>query len=164
MADPPLPFDVDGPVKAEVYLVFLADGAIRLGGPDGPRAWDLEVGAGEHPVEAVDRIVRDVVGEPLLVHSTSWRRDRDAVVLSFLVVVDPALVAGQPSIAVGRQDLARSSARAAPATIATGQVLEHALRHLAWLAEDDAVVRSELSGEWRSALAGYVPEPFRSLG
>ncbi len=98
MADPPLPFDVEGPVKAEVYLVWLADGSIRLGGPDGPRAWELEVGAGEHPVEAVDRIVRDVVGEPLLVHSTSWRRDRDAVVLSFLVVVDPALVAGQPSV------------------------------------------------------------------
>jgi len=43
-------------------------------------------------------------------------------------------------------------------------VLEHALRHLAWLAEDDDVVRHELSGEWRAALAGYVPEPFRSLG
>jgi hypothetical protein len=108
--------------------------------------------------------VRDLVGEPLLVHSTSWRRDRDSVVLSFLVVVDPALVAGQPSVVVGRQDLARSSARAAPAAIATSQVLEHALRHLAWLAEDDDVVRDELTDEWRAALAGYVPEPFRSLG
>ena len=108
--------------------------------------------------------MREVVGEPLLVHSTSWRRDRDAVVLSFLVVVDPALVAGQPSIEVGREDLARSSARAAPAAIATSQVLEHALRHLAWLAEDDDVVRHELSDAWREALAGYVPEPFRSLG
>src|SRR5688572_31129954 len=108
MADPQIPFDVEGPVKGEVYLVWLADGSIRLGGPDGPRAWELEVAGDEHPVEAVDRIVRDVVGEPLLVHSTSWRRDRDSVVLSFLVVVDPALVAGQPSVVVGRQDLARS--------------------------------------------------------
>jgi hypothetical protein len=164
MADQPMPFDVEGPVQAEVYLVCLADGSIRLGGPDGPRAWALELGAGEHPVEAVDRIVRDVVGEPLLVHSTSWRRDRDAVVLSFLVVVDPVLVAAWPSAVVGREDLARSSARAAPAAIGTGQVLEHALRHLAWLAEDDDVVRTTLSDEWRSALAGYVPEPFRSLG
>jgi hypothetical protein len=163
MAEPPLPFDVEGTVKAEVYLVWLEDGSIRLGGPDGPRAWELEIGAGEHPVGAVDRIVRRVVGEPLLVHSTSWRRDGDAVVLSFLVVVDPGLVTGQPSIVVGREDLARSSARAAPAVIATIQVLEHALRHLAWLAEDDDVVRHELSEEWRAALAGYVPEPFRSL-
>jgi hypothetical protein len=163
MAEPPLPFDVEGTVKAEVYLVWLEDGSIRLGGPDGPRAWELEIGAGEHPVEAVDRIVRHAVGEPLLVHSTSWRREGGAVVLSFLVVVDPGLVTGQPSIVVGREDLARSSARAAPAVIATIQVLEHALRHLAWLAEDDDVVRHELSEEWRAALAGYVPEPFRSL-
>jgi hypothetical protein len=164
MAEPPLPFDVEGPVKAEVFLVWLTDGSIRLGGPDGPSAWELEIGAGEHPVEAVDRTVRHVVGEPLLVHSTSWRRDHDAVILTFLVVVDAALVAGEPSVGVGREDLARSSARAAPAAIATSQVLEHALRHLAWLAEDDEVVRRELSDEWRAALAGYVPEPFRSLG
>jgi hypothetical protein len=164
MTDEPMPFDVEGPVRAEVYLVFLEAGTIHLGGPDGPRAWELELGATEHPVEAVDRVVREVVGEPLLVHSTSWRRDRDAVVLSFLVVVEPARARAWPSVAVGRQDLARSSARAAPAGIATGQVLEHALRHLAWLAEDDDVVRGELSDEWRAALAGYVPEPFRSLG
>jgi hypothetical protein len=44
------------------------------------------------------------------------------------------------------------------------QVVEHALRHLAWLAEDDPVVREELSPAWRAALATYVPEPFRNLG
>ena len=38
------------------------------------------------------------------------------------------------------------------------------MRHLAWLAEDDDVVRQELSDEWHAALARYAPEPFRSLG
>ena len=50
------------------------------------------------------------------------------------------------------------------AVVASDQVVEHALRHLAWLAEDDPVVRRELSDEWREALHAYVPEPFRNLG
>ena len=65
---------------------------------------------------------------------------------------------------VARTDLARSAATVAPREIATDQVVEHALRHLAWLAEDDPVVREELSGGWKAALATYVPEPFRNLG
>jgi hypothetical protein len=42
-------------------------------------------------------------------------------------------------------------------------VLEHALRHLAWLAIDDRVVHSTLSEQWQELLKGYVPEPFRHL-
>lgn len=135
-----------------------------LTGPCGAAPWLLELGAGDHPVAVVDRVVRDVVGEPLLVHSTSWRRDRDAVILSFVVVVDEGLVGSMASRPVARAALARSEATAAPRDIATDQVVEHALRHLAWLAEDDPVVRAELSTAWRAALAAYVPEPFRNLG
>jgi hypothetical protein len=164
MATPPAPWDVEGPVQAEVFVVWLHDGVLELTGPDGPAPWMLELGATEHPVEVVDRIVRDVVGDPLLVHSTSWRRDRDAVILSFVVVIDAELAGGMASRPVARTDLARSEATAAPRDIATDQVVEHALRHLAWLAEDDPVVRGELSPAWRAALATYVPEPFRNLG
>jgi len=164
MTTPSETWDVGGPVRAEIFVVAMVDGRIRLGGPDGPRAWLVELGDTDHPVEVVDRIVRDLLGEPLLVHSTSWRRDRRAVVLTFLVVVDPAAIAGTDAADVGRQDLARSSAHAAPAAIAETQVLEHALRHLAWLAHDDAVVRAVLSEPWRAALRDYVPEPFRALG
>jgi hypothetical protein len=67
------------------------------------------------------------------------------------------------SVPVDRADLARSSATAAPREIAYAQVLEHGLRHLAWLARDDPVVSSELSVAWHTVLAGYVPEPFRGL-
>ena len=91
----PTAWDVEGPVQAEVFVVWLNDGTLELTGPCGAAPWLLELGATEHPVEVVDRIVRDVVGDPLLVHSTSWRRDRDAVILSFVVVIDPGLVRGR---------------------------------------------------------------------
>ena len=103
-------------------------------------------------------------GQPLLVHSTSWRRDRDAVVLTFVVVIDPAQVGGMDSAPIGRAALARSEATAAPRAIASDQVVEHGLRHLAWLAQDDPVVAAVVTDEWRTILADYVPEPFRGLG
>jgi hypothetical protein len=42
-------------------------------------------------------------------------------------------------------------------------VVEHALRHLAWLSKDDPGIRSVLPGGWFRALEAYEPEPFRSL-
>src|SRR3954469_24848410 len=70
----PVGWDVDSPVQAEVFVVWLDGDRLQLTGPDGPQPWILQLGAEEHPVEVVDRIVRDVVGPPILVHSTSWRR------------------------------------------------------------------------------------------
>lgn len=164
MARYPDGFDVEGPVQAEVFVVWLAGDHLELTGPCGPAPWLLEIGPTEHPVEVVTRVVRDVIGEPLLVHSTSWRRDRDAVILSFVVVIDRALVGSMATFPIGRSDLARGEATAAPRDIATGQVVEHGLRHMAWLAKDDPVVAAGLPAGWRDLLADYVPEPFRNLG
>ena len=160
----PAGWDVDSPVQAEVFVVWLDGDQLQLTGPDGPQPWILQLGSVEHPVEVVDRIVRDVVGPPILVHSTSWRRDRDAVILSFVVVIDRELVGDMASLPIGRAELARSEATAAPRAIATGAVVEHGLRHLAWLAKDDPVVAAELPAGWQPILADYVPEPFRNLG
>jgi hypothetical protein len=164
MTRTPAGWDVESPVQAEVFVVWLRDDHLELTGPCGAAPWILELGATDHPVTVVDRIVRDVVGEPLLVHSTSWRRDRDAVILSFVVVIDKALVGEMESRPIGRAELARSEATAAPRDIALAQVVEHGLRHMAWLAVDDAVVAGELSPHWKEILAGYTPEPFRNLG
>ena len=164
MTREPVGWDVDSPVQAEAFVVWLDGDEIQLTGPEGPRAWYLQLGATEHPVEVVDRIVRDVIGPPLLVHSTSWRRDRDAVSLSFVVVIGPELVGSMESVAVGRADLARSAATVAPQEIAVEAVVEHGLRHLAWLADDDPVVAATLPEGWRPILAAYAPEPFRALG
>jgi hypothetical protein len=157
-------WDVEGPVQAEVFVVWLSGDRIELTGPCGAAPWIIQLGETDHPVEAVDRIVRDVVGAPRLVHSTSWRRDREAVILSFVVVIDAELRRDMDTAPIDRADLARSSPTAAPSAIGHQQVLEHALRHLAWLAQDDPIVAAELSHGWRDALAGYFPEPFRNLG
>jgi hypothetical protein len=164
MTREPVGWDVDSAVQAEVFVIWLDDDRIQLTGPDGPRPWYLQLGATEHPVEVVDRIVRDVVGPPLLVHSTSWRRDRGAVILSFVVVIEPELVGSMESVLVGRAELARSEATVAPQNIVVEAVMEHGLRHLAWLADDDPVVAATLPAGWRPILAAYVPEPFRALG
>lgn len=157
-------WDIEGPVRAELFVVWLAGDHLELTGPCGADPWLIELGSTEHPVEVVDRIVRDVVGDPRLVHSTSWRRDADAVILSFVVVIDESLVGGMASEPIQRAELARGEATAAPRAIAHSQVVEHGLRHMAWLVQDDPVVAAELSGPWRRLLAEYVPEPFRNLG
>ena len=164
MTSPALTFGIEGPVRAEVFVVWLAGDHLELTGPCGSSPWLIEVGADEHPVEVVGRIIRDVVGEPLLVHSTSWRRDQNAVMLSFIAIIDAGLVGPMESRPIGRAELARGTATAAPHAIASASVIEHGLRHLAWLAKEDPIVAAELSDGWRRALATYVPEPFRNLG
>jgi hypothetical protein len=164
MTREPIGWDVSSPVQAEVFVVWREGDHLALTGPCGPAPWVIELGATDHPVEVVDRIVRDVVGSPLLVHSTSWRRDRDAVILSFVVVIAPGQVGDMASQPIGRAELARSEATAAPRGIATSAVVEHGLRHMAWLVKDDPVVAATLDQGWRETLAGYMPEPFRALG
>ena len=135
----------------------------ELAGPCGPDPWYVEVGADEDPVEVVGRLAGNLMGAPLLVHSTSWRRARGSVILSFVVVNRDDQAPDLAGIPVGRAELARSGATHAATKIGHHQVLEHGLRHLAWLVEDNETVRSILSEGWKRALAGYVPEPFRHL-
>jgi len=146
-----------------VFVLRLRSGAPELAGPCGPDPWYIEVGSDDDPVEVVARIAGTLLGPPLLVHSTSWRRARGGVVLSFVVINRDDQAPQLPGIPIRRIPLARSEAtRAAPA-IATDQVLEHGLRHLAWLAGDDATVKATLTEEWKRVLEDYVPEPFRHM-
>jgi hypothetical protein len=155
--------DVVGPVRADVYLVWLHGDQIEITGPDGPKPWIVQLDETEHPVAAVERIVAGLVGPPLLIHSTSWRREGSALILSFVAVIAPEQVGTMSTRGVRRAELARSEATRAPGRIGDLQVLEHGLRHLAWLAADDAVVAGLLSAGWHAALTDYVPEPFRSF-
>jgi hypothetical protein len=133
-----------------------------LTGPCGAAAWRIE-SRDRHPLDLVRHLAEDAVGPPALVHSTSWRWEGGAVVLSFLIVIDAAQVGQMDVRPVERAVLARGSATEAPAHVGRWQVVEHALRHLAWLAREDEAVRSTLSPAWQSLLVEYVPEPFRQL-
>ena len=141
----------------------MRDGRPELAGPGGPDPWYVEVAAEDDPVEVVGHLSRHLMGEPVLVHSTSWRRARGAVVLSFVVVNSDAQAPQLAGLPISRAELARSGATSAAKSIASAQVLEHGLRHLAWLSKEDPVVMARLSDEWKRALQDYVPEPFRNL-
>lgn len=154
--------DVEGPVQAEVFVLRLGPASPELAGPCGAQPWYLEVGDDEDPMVVVAEATHRVVAAPYVVHSTSWRRDRGAVVLSFVVVVAPEH-GGEVSRPLARTDLARGGATSAPSEIETAQVVEHGLRHLSWLVQDDPVVAAALPGAWREQLDRYPPEPFRHL-
>jgi hypothetical protein len=154
---------VEGPVQVEVFVLRMKDGSPELAGPCGPDPWYIEVATEDDPVEVVSRLSRNLMGEPILVHSTSWRRARGAVVLSFVVVNSPDQAPHLAGIPISRVELARSEATTAAKTIAAAQVLEHGLRHLAWLAREDPVVIAVLNDDWKRVLAYYRPEPFRNI-
>jgi hypothetical protein len=157
------PWAVEGPVQAEVFVLRMRAGCPELAGPCGPDPWYIEVAAEDDPVEVVSRLSRNLMGDPILVHSTSWRRARGAVVLSFVVVNSDDQAPQLAGVPITRIELARSGATSAAKSIAAAQVLEHGLRHMAWLAREDQTVIDALSEEWKRALAEYVPEPFRNM-
>lgn len=158
-----VPLDIEGPVRAEVFVVAHDGAAILLTGPCGAAPWEIETQGAEHPLDLVRSMAGRVLGPVRLLHSTSWRWDKQAVVLSFVVVIDPETIGDMPSMPVERVGLARSTATEAPADIGWLQVLEHGLRHLAWLAADDEAVEEALVDSWRESLAEYVPAPFQQL-
>lgn len=158
-----MPLDVEGPITAEVFTVARDRDHLILTGPCGPGPWLIEAGNVEHPLNTVRRIVERSIPEPVLLHSTSWRFERGAVYLTFVTVIDLDAVGDMETSLISRAALARNTAHAAPEAIAHGQVLEHGLRHLAWLATEDATVRSTLDQGWHEILSGYVPEPFRQF-
>ncbi len=160
---PGLPIDILGPVRAEVFVIAHDGIHALLTGPDGPQPWHIETGNDRHPLDLVRDMATSTMAEVLLVHSTSWRWDRQSVVLSFLVVVSAGAIEDMERVPIRRADLARSTAHQAPTEIGSNQVLEHALRHLAWLAKEDAVVAATLSDAWKTELMTYIPSPFQQL-
>lgn len=158
---------VDGPVTAEVFVLSLDGRSVLLGGPCGPRPWLMEVAEGVvdgHPMAVVDRLVRSNLRAVTLLHSTSWRWVDGQTVLSFVAVVPPAALSGGATATVDRAELARGTATRAAAEVPWQAVLEHGLRHLAWLVEDDQGVAAALDDGWHATLRDYVPAPFRHLG
>jgi predicted small integral membrane protein len=159
----PPSFDVEGPVRVEVFVVSMAGADLVLTGPDGARPWHIETHGSGHPMDEAREVVERLLPDVSLFHSTSWRWDHEAVVLTFLAVLPAQAIGSMEAVVVPRVGLARSEATRAPSVIESTHVLEHALRHLAWLAKEDDVVRRELDDRWHTMLTGYVPAPFEQL-
>ncbi|MGH2704117.1 MAG: hypothetical protein ACRDJ4_03185 [Actinomycetota bacterium] len=149
----------------EVLPVELRDGRIISFRPDCADSLIVGWPAGARPEDVAASAMRQLGLDPLVLHSTSWRHGGGEVVLTYLAVIGPS--GGPPAeweaVPVERTELARGGATAPPPSIGVAQVLEHALRHLAWLLKDDAVVSAALP-DWAGVLSTYEPEPFRALG
>lgn len=151
----------------EAIVLALAQDEIHLISPsDAPTLrfdWDEEV----HPAEAIVDAVAEAGFAPFLVHATSWRIDHARLVLTFVVGVEIGASSGTPpgfhDAVIGRADLARGHALGPPTGIESMHVVEHGLRHLAWLVRDDSGIQAALPA-WGAALERYEPEPFRAFG
>jgi len=148
----------------EVLPVLLRDGRIWSLSPEHAGSFVVGWPANARPEDVAVRAVKQLGMETVVLHSTSWRHVAKEVVLTYIAVVTPDSTPPE-SWQIGevaRSQLARGDATAPPSSIGVAQVLEHALRHLAWLREDDPTI-SRLLADWKSALADYIPEPFRAF-
>jgi hypothetical protein len=149
----------------EVLPVSLVDGAIVSLKPAHADSFVVGWPAGAKPEETAANALGMLGLAARVLHSTSWRHAGNEVVLTYLAVVAPGygLPDSWEARPVGHTELARGDVTTPPPVIAVDQVLEHALRHLAWLSHEDAVISQALP-EWSAVLEGYVPEPFRAVG
>ena len=149
----------------EAIVLYLDEEGIRHLFPrDGETvraSWDPDLDAHEVIVDAVAELGLT----PVMVHSTSWRVVQRSILLTFIVVVErPEQVPLRCRVElVTRAELARGLAIGPPPQVHLSQVVEHGLRHLAWLVREDEAIREALAG-WRPALSAYEPEPFRAFG
>jgi hypothetical protein len=119
---------------------------------------------GERPEQIAKDTLERLGLHPTVLHSTSWRHRGDEVVLTYLALLDDISIPDSWEIVrVSRTELARGDKTTPPPVVGVHQVLEHALRHLAWLVKDDDEIRGALP-DWKGVLADYTPEPFRELG
>jgi hypothetical protein len=149
----------------EVLPVALVDGAIVSLKPEHADSFIVGWPAGAKPEDTAARALALLGLEAHVLHSTSWRHAGNEVVLTYLAVLSPGfrLPDSWQAGPAGHAELARGDTTTPPPVIAIEQVLEHALRHLAWLSREDAVIGGALP-DWTQVLEDYVPEPFRALG
>lgn len=149
----------------EGVVLYVQEGRVHHVFPeDSPTlhlSWDPDL----LPGEVVADEVASLGLSPFLVHSTSWRMHEGHVVLTYVVCVERPtdLRSSLLDKVVDRSELARGHMMGPPSEVEAHHVVEHGLRHLAWLVADDEVLREALP-DWVEVLADYQPEPFRAFG
>ncbi len=146
-------------------MLYLDGEGIRHVSPHGRQTVRAEWDPDLDPHEVIVDAVAELGLAPIMVHSTSWRVARQLILLTFLVVVEPPSDAPDSYEVrlVTRADLARGRATGPPPEVHLSQVVEHGLRHLAWLVRGDEAIHDALAG-WSRVLGEYEPEPFRAFG
>src|SRR5260370_16665146 len=105
----------------------------------------MEWPEGDDPMEMVKRLSTTLMGPPLLVHSTSWRRGAGGVFLTFLVVIGEDQAPNLESVPITRADLARNSATEAAKSISATQAVQHPLSPRPWPAPAQPAAKAPLS-------------------
>jgi hypothetical protein len=149
----------------EILPVGLDDGKLFWLRPIHAPSLRVGISKSAEPSQVVLEVVASYELHAQIVHSTSWRYEDGRIVLTYVVVVEPPVLLPPDSLELApirRSDLARGAATAPPDSITVNAVLEHAVRHLAWLHREDPAIAAELSG-WAVVLDAYAPEPFRAL-
>jgi hypothetical protein len=148
------------PVAADEAGIWLLSGADALRW--GPVEADGDV---HYEVEALLRGFGIDLGGVDVIHSTSWRPDGPAVVLTYMAVVrtagyvletwpDAAPVTAALPAAVGRPPAHGAADVPVPRVV---DVLLHGLRHLRFLLDYDTETAAALDADWRRALGPLEP-------
>jgi hypothetical protein len=149
----------------EILPVGLNEGSLFWLRPIHAPSLRVGISKSSEPSQVVLDVVASYELHAQIVHSTSWRYEDGRIVLTYVVVVEPPGLLPPDSLEltpIERSDLARGAATAPPDSITVNAVLEHAVRHLAWLNREDPAIAAELA-DWSRVLAEYGPEPFRAL-
>jgi hypothetical protein len=150
-------------VRVEVWPVAADETGIWLvSGDDALRSHNVASDSEPHTV-AEDLVTP--LGLPALLHSTSWRVDGPAVIVTYLAVMVPGdLVRGvyphAEPVGVPLQEAVGRPFTHGPVDPPTPRfidVLMHGIRHLAFLVDNDATVSAALDGDWRRHLAALEP-------
>lgn len=146
------------PVAADEHGIWLVSGgdAWRSSAipADGEPHFEVELLIAGHDVEL-----------PSLLHSTSWRPDGSAIVLTYVAVLpcDGLVLSRWPGARPISADLLPIVGKPpahGPAEVPVPRyvdVLHHGLRHMTYLMQTDASARSALVGYWARHLAQLEP-------
>jgi hypothetical protein len=135
-------------------LVLVEVIALRLDNSDCELKWRKEEGTlhtYEHPDEAALRLVFESIDPKLhdmksysgMCHSTSWRFDKNTIVLTYVVVPDPHSSAAVSPVC---RTVAASndSLRPTPPKLEIDHIVTHAVVHIAELARRDPTVKKQV--------------------
>lgn len=156
------------PVRVELWPLAADDLGIWL--ISGADAWrSINVASDTEPHAEAELLIADRLGADArasLLHSTSWRTDGQAVILTYVATFEPpgAYVRdtwpGAAPISPAMAELAGrpiTHGAAEPPTPRYLDVLLHAIRHLRFLKDTDESARQAMAPDWRKHLASWEP-------